>query len=216
VYNGQGGSLQEQNDSLHLVSRLTWPLTLASGQHLEVAAQAYTGRYTVFSSPIAPLGNGDPASPAGTLATGNRPGIRDERVAATLVWYPQPLGFQAEWNAGRGPALNDDQTEVLARSLHGGYVMTMYRLEGPSDGVWFPFLRWNYYHGGYKGQDNAPFSQIDEWELGCEWQVNPHVEFTTALTITDRTNLTAINRADAESYRQFDGQLLRFQFQANY
>jgi hypothetical protein len=29
VYNGQGGSLREQNDSLHLVSRLTLPITFA-------------------------------------------------------------------------------------------------------------------------------------------------------------------------------------------
>ena len=125
---------------------------LANCQHIELGVQAYTGRYTVLSSPISPLGIGDPVRPLGTLETGNRPGIRDERVAGTLVWYPQPLGFQAEWNAGRGPALNDEQTEVIARSLHGGYVMTMYRWEGPREGVWFPFLRWNYFSGGYKAE----------------------------------------------------------------
>lgn len=216
AYNGQGGSLQEQNDDLHFITRLTWPITLANYQHMELGVQAYTGRYTVLSSPISPLGNGGPVRPAGTLETGNRPGLRDERVAGTLVWYPQPLGFQAEWNVGRGPALNDEQNEVVVRSLHGGYVMTMYRLEGPHDGIWFPFVRWNYFSGGYKAERNAPLSHIDEWELGFEWQLNPQMEFVTTYSITDRTNTTAISQADVASYRQFNGQLLRFQFQVNY
>jgi hypothetical protein len=127
AYNGQGGSLLEQNDNLHVVGRLTLPLTLFDGQLMEIGAQAYTGKYTVLSSPISPSGVGVPVRPAGTLETGNRAGLLDQRVGGTFVWYPQPLGFQAEWNVGRGPSLNDDQTEVIARPLNGGYAMTMLR-----------------------------------------------------------------------------------------
>ena len=36
-----------------------------------------------------------------------------------FVYYPQPFGFQAEWNIGRGPALNDQQTAVVVRRLDG-------------------------------------------------------------------------------------------------
>ena len=59
-----------------------------------------------------------------------------------------------------------------------------------------------------------PDVDIDEWEMGVEWQFNPQMEFVTQYTITDRTNTTAL--ATGESYRQFDGQLWRSQFQINY
>ena len=216
AYNGQGGSLLEQNDNLHVVGRLTLPLCLFDGQLFEVGAQAYTGKYTVLSSLISPLGSGTPARPAGTLEMGNAAGILDQRVGGTFVWYPQPLGFQAEWNVGRGPSLNDDQTEVVVRPLKGGYVMTMLRLDDPWGGDLFPFVRWGYFQGGYKPERNSPYSSIDEWELGCEWQINPQMELTAMYTITDRTNTTAINQRDVQSYGQYDGQILRFQFQINY
>jgi hypothetical protein len=216
VYNGQGGSLAEQNDDLHVVSRLTLPMQFANGQFAEVGVQGYTGMYTVLSSQIRPFGIGDPIRPLGTLETGNEAGIRDERVAGTFVWYPQPLGFQAEWNVGRGPGLDPTQTEVIERALYGGYLMTMYRIETPCHGIFFPFLRYNHFTGGYKPERNAPFSLIDEWEMGVEWQLNPQMEFTCVYAITDRTNTTAINEAGVAPYQQFDGQLLRLQFQVNY
>ncbi len=115
AYNGQGGSFQEQNDNMHVVTRLTLPFVFENCQRLEVAMQAYTGLYSVLSSPIRPLGVGPAIRPAGTVEAGNLTGIRDERIAWTGVWYPQPLGFQAEWNIGRGPALNDAQTAVEER-----------------------------------------------------------------------------------------------------
>ena len=216
VYDGQGGSFVEQNDNLHIVSRLTWPIYLASCHHAELGVQAYSGRYTVLSSPISPLGVGAATRPDGTLETGNRRGLQDERVGGTFVWYPEPIGFQAEWNVGRGPALNDAHTEVVVRSLTGGYLMTMMRLEGPRGGIWFPFCRWSYYEGGYKSERNAPYADIDEWELGVEWQATKQVELTSSYLITDRTNTTAINAEDTESYRQFNGQVARFQLQVNY
>jgi hypothetical protein len=214
-YNGQGGSLAEQNDDLHFVARLTLPIHFASGQYMEAGVQGYTGEYVVLSSAISPLGIGAPVRPLGTLETGNR-GIRDERLAGTLVWYPQPLGFQAEWNVGRGPGLNDAQTEVIERSLYGGYAMTMYRYETECRGIFFPFFRYNRFKGGYKAERNAPYSDIEEWELGVEWQFNPQMELTGIYSFTDRTNTTAFSQTGVESYRQFEGDLLRFQFQVNY
>ena len=213
VYNGQGGSFNEQNDNLHLVARLAVPYQFASGQVMEWGLQGYTGKYAVLSSPIRPLGIGAPMRPLGTLETGTNE-ILDQRAAATFVWYPQPLGFQAEWNVGQGPALNDAQTEVIDRPLNGGYLMTTYRYESPCHGVLFPFLRWQYFEGGYKPERNAPYSHIDEWELGLEWQFNPQMELVGQYTFTDRTNTVA--QADGESYRQFVGEIARLQFQINY
>jgi hypothetical protein len=168
----------------------------------------------VLSSPIAPLGIGPAARPAGTLETGDRPGHRDARLAGTLVWYPQPLGFQAEWNVGNGPGLNDEQTAVVERPLYGGYAMVMYRQELRQGGVMFPFARYNLFRGGYKAERNAPFSDIEEWEFGVEWQFNPQMELVVQYTIADRTNTTA--RSSGRSYESFDGHLIRSQFQINY
>jgi hypothetical protein len=213
LYNGQGGSFNEQNDNLHAVVRLTYPFFLPSEQIVELGVQAYTGKYAVLASPIAPLGVGSAVRPLGTLETGSR-GHRDERVAATFVWYPQPLGFQAEWNVGHGPALNDAQTEVVEQDLTGGYAMVMYRHVTEECGTLFPFARWNYFQGGYKSERNAPYSHINEWEFGVEWQFTPQMELTTGYTFTDRTNTTAMSTG--ESYGQFEGEILRMQFQINY
>lgn len=216
TYNGQGGSLQEQNDNLHIVSRLTIPYQFENCQCMEVAIQGYTGKYTVLSSPISPQGFGAADRPFNTLERGGRAGIVDERVAGTFVWYPQPLGFQAEWTVGRGPGLNDVQTAVVERPLYGGYLMSMYRYETACWGTFVPFLRYNHFKGGYKSERNAPFSFVEEWETGVEWQFGKHMELTAQYTLTDRTNTTAINATNVESYEQFRGELARFQFQINY
>jgi hypothetical protein len=191
-------------------------MKFSDGQHAEVGIQGYTGRYVVLGSNIRPLGAGGAAIPIGTLDRGNRRGIQDERIAWTAVWYPQPLGFQTEWTVGRGPALNAAQTEIEERALYGGYAMTMYQIKTECHGIWIPFLRWNYFKGGYKSERNAPMSLVDEWETGFEWQINKQMELTTMCTITDRTNTTAFNQAGVTSYQQFEGSLLRMQFQFNY
>lgn len=201
---------------MHVVSRLTIPYTFADGQMTEFGLQGYYGKYTVLSQPISPLGVGPAVRPLGTLEQGNVPGILDERVGASWIYYPQPLGFQTEWNVGRGPALNEAQTEVIDRPLYGGYAMLLYRYKSQCHGEFWPFFRWGYYEGGYKGEFNSPFSEVSELELGCEWQLNSYVELVSCYTWTERTNTRAINSANTLSYQQFDGDLLRFQLQVRY
>ena len=214
VYNGQGGSFNEQNENLHVVGRVTVPHQLAGGQIVEISVQAYTGNYAVLSSIIDPPGAPVPQRPAGTLETGER-NLLDERVGGTFIWYPQPIGFQVEWNWGDGPALNDAQTEVIVRPLNGGYAMILYKHETDCWGTFFPFVRYQHFHGGYKPERNAPYSVVDEWEVGAEWQISPQMEFTMHYTHTDRTN-TVAQPAPQLSYQQFEGDILRMQFQINY
>jgi Phosphate-selective porin O and P len=216
VYNGQGGSLREQNDTMHFITRLAVPYRSADGQISEFGIQGYTGMYTVLGSAISPLGVGPADRPLGTLEEGDVDGIVDKRLGATYVYYPQPLGFQAEWTVGRGPGLSEDQTFVTDRALYGGYLMSMYRHQTPCHGDYIPFVRWAYFKGGYKSERNAPFSEIDELEAGLEWQINKYVELVGMYTLTDRTNTRALSRADTLSYQQFDGELARFQLQVNY
>ncbi len=237
VYNGQGGSFNEINDDLHVFARLTLPLTFENGQRMEVGIQGYAGEYSVIGSAIDP-----PGAPPGFAATGSPPdgtvsasgvgvstqsgftqpinaakdrdGWNDERLAGSFIWYPQPFGFQTEWTIGRGPALNATQTSIEERALYGGYAMLLYKLDTECWGTFFPFARYSYFKGGYKSERNAPFVNIDEYEFGTEWQINPAAELTLSYLITDRTNTTA--NATAPSYAQFDGQALRLQFQFNY
>jgi len=209
-YNGQGGSFREQNDNIHMVARFLYPGILANGQRYELGMQGYAGEYVVLTSPISPNGVGPAVSPFS-----NRDGTADNRLAWTAVYYPQPLGFQSEWTVGRGPSLDGTQTVVEESSLKGGYVQTMYQIKN-GYGTWFPYARYNYFRGGYKSERNSPATQIDEVELGLEWQIHPAAELTTSYTMTDRTNTIARSQADTLSYGQFQGTLLRFQFQMNY
>jgi hypothetical protein len=217
AYNGQGGSLAEQNDDFHVVARLTLPYQFASGQCMEVGVQGYLGEYATTGTAIDPPGAPGVGIPAGTV---NSPivvrDLQDQRIAGTFVWYPQPIGFQAEWNVGRGPGLDPSQTLVEDRHLYGGYVQTMAKIDTPCWGTFFPFVRYVKYQGGWKPERNSPFSNIAEWETGTEWQINPQMELTTSLLMTDRTNTTAFATAGSTSYAQFEGTVLRFQFQFNY
>lgn len=214
IYSGQGGSLREQNDGVHIASRFAWPFKLASGQIVELAMQGYSGDYVVLGSSISPLGVGPAAVPLGTRDNGGRLGLQDQRLAWTAVYYPQPFGVQLEWTVGRGPALNASQTAVEVQSLSGGYAMIMYQFED-CHGKWTPFSRYSFFDGGYKSATNAPDSYISEFELGIEWEPKPTMRLTTMYTFTDRTSLQALSGGQ-RSYEQFEGQLWRTQFQINY
>ncbi|MBM3982544.1 MAG: porin [Planctomycetes bacterium] len=215
VYQGQGGSQLEQNRNLHLVGRVTWPMVLASGQVVEASLQGYTGETVVAGSPIRRLGTGASFTPAGTQSTDRR-GHRDQRLAGTFVWYPQPFGFQAEWLFGEGPGLTDDQRAVVVRPLHGGYVMAMYKHETHSCGIFTPYCRFQYYDGGYKSVVNAPYGTTKQWDTGVEWQIRKEMELVVEYNFFDNVSLAAIDRANTRSYRNFTGGALRCQFQVNY
>lgn len=210
VYNGQGGSFREQNDNLHVVARLTYPGRLPSGQLYELGMQGYTGDYNVLTSPISPLGAGSVITPFSKPT-----GYSDERLGWSAIYYPQPLGFQAEWTVGTGPTLNERQTAIEEGSIKGGYVQSMYQYKS-NYGILIPFVRYQHFRGGYKTERNAPFASVDDYELGMEWQINSAAELTTMYTFADRTNTVARSQANTLSYGQFAGDILRLQFQFNY
>lgn len=185
-YNGQTLGRQESNNTMYTVARVSYPFKFSDGQFFETGVSAYTGRFDVTKSTTATPTGGE--------------GVRDQRVAAHAVWYPQPLGFQAEYNIGRGPQLNG--TNIDAENLRGGYVQTMYKMDHVFGEAMIPYLRYQYYSGGRKVDTNAPYNNIRETELGVEWQASKAVEFTTAYNWTHRT------RADAN--------IVRMQLQWNY
>jgi hypothetical protein len=196
IYNGQGANRLEANDQFHMVGRVSYPWEFANGQIVEVGGQIQHGRFM-------------PTVDAGIILDGPRDGLADDRFGFSAVLYPQPFGLQAEWNWGRGPSLNADQTRVGVEALNGGYVQAMYRYQS-AYGILFPFVRWQHYEGAMKFERNAPRNSVSETELGLEWQIRPEVELTTMYVMSDRTNVLVA------PYDQVSGDMLRFQLQWNY
>lgn len=211
IYNGQGGSQLDQNKNLHAVTRFTWPFQLESGQAVEMSVQAYAGKKVVDGTLINPLG-GAPDVPTGTDDDGHL----EQRLAGSFIWYPQPWGFQSEWNVGQGPGLNDAQTAVEVRNLQGGYAMALYKLDTACHGIFFPYTRYQYYRGGYRSLPNAPYGTQNRFDLGVEWQIRKELEIVFEYSYLDAVSLTALTDPGAVSYMNFRGSLLRTQLQINY
>lgn len=183
AYSGQGPNRGDTNGSLHTIVRGSYPFKLDNGQIIEPGIQAYTGKFVPRTRPFTIDGSEEETDP-----TFNKDGVRDERVGATFVLYPQPIGIEAEWNVGRSPELSDDRQSINDGFLHGGYVQVSTKVD-TSEGIVFPFVRWQYYDGARKFARNAPHVQLNEWDFGVEWQPIPEFELVAAYTYTvDRTN----------------------------
>lgn len=196
VFNGQTANRPEANNSLHGVARFAYPFALPNGQLLEVGASAYGGNFVV---PTRSTGVTGPSE------------FDDRRVAGTVIWYPKPIGFAAEWTTGEGPEFNPALRRIELQDLDGGYVMLITRVRGPGLQLWFPFVRWHSYDGGKKLEQDARSYRVRELEIGTEWSPMRALELTAQYTIADRRyedNATIGNRQK--------GQLLRLQLQVNY
>lgn len=185
LYSGQTANRLDANNALHSVARLTFPYEFGNGQIVEASLQGYTGIYTVTKS----------------AGVGGLTDVTDRRVAASLIVYPQPIGFQAEYVIGEGPQLNAAQTAVTLESLEGGYILVSYKWDNV-----IPFARWQYYRGGRKHETNSPKQQVYETELGVEWQIFPALELTGMYTFADRTS-------SQSPYVNQYGRLIRLQLQ---
>lgn len=197
IYNGQSANRPEQNDNLHAVARLAWPLQLPSRQFLELAVQGYHGRFVV------------PASQRSAGVTGPLE-FEDERGAVSVILFPQPLGLQLEWNTGVGPEFDPAAATIRRERLEGGYVQTMYRARVGRQTV-IPFARYQSYEGGKKAELDARFYRIRESEFGIEWTPRSNLELTAQYTISDRRYEDGANPNNRQR-----GELLRLQGQISY
>lgn len=207
AYAGQGPNREDLDGDVTLVARLTYPFEFENGQIFEPGIQAYSGRFVPTTSSI-------PVGPDGTDVTPtitHEDGLQDERIAFSAVWYPQPVGFEAEWTFGRGPELSEDMTEVDVGFLHGGYGMLNVKLDSPY-GNFFPFVRWQYFDGARKFAANAPrVQELNELDFGLEYSPFPEVEVAAVYSHTfDRTDTSSF------PYEQFDGDRIGLQVQWNY
>lgn len=199
AYNGQTANRAEQNNTLHVVARFSYPFTIGK-QILEPGIQAYTGNYVL------------PADlRSASVKAANNFEFKDQRVAASLILYPKPFGIQAEYNWGKGPEYNPLKDSIETKNLHGGYITASMRVEGKKNWVFFPFTRVQQYYGGKKHELDARRYEVKEMETGVEWQLNKNFELTTSYVISKRRFEDSKLKTNLQK-----GNYLRLQAQLNF
>ncbi|TDO28904.1 porin [Sediminibacterium goheungense] len=199
AYNGQTANRPEQNDRLHVVTRLTYPMAVGN-QIIEPSIQAYTGKYVVTRD----------QTNIGTKVKQDR-NYLDQRLAGTFVLYPKPFGILAEYTIGKGPEFNPATDSIETRSLHGGYVTLSYMMKNKQQQIFIPFIRGQYYNGGKKHEQDARRHRVKELEIGIEWQPVKQFELVAMYTISSRRYEDFALQNNLQK-----GSLLRLQAQLNF
>lgn len=212
LYNGEGANRGDRNDNQHVVARMTYPWKTESGQYFEAGIQGYTGKYVPTTGAYRAAGN---VSRTPIVAANKEFGYDDHRVGVSFMLYPQPFGLQGEWNWGTTPQLDLATNSIGEADLDGGYLQAMYMAKTRL-GTVIPFVKWQYYDGANKAETNAPANDVNDLELGVEWQFVREVELSAIWHHMQRTNLITGNRAGRPDYQQFEADALRFQVQFNY
>lgn len=198
IYNGQTANKPEANENRHAVARLSYPFEFKN-QIIELGIQGYKGLYTFSSSQ---LSSGVKINDDKTYA--------DDRVAASLIVYPKPFGIQAEYNIGRGPEFDNATDSISTQSLRGGYATVSYKLDY-KDQTFIPFVRYQKYDGGKKHELDARSYNVEETEVGIEWQPAKQFELVVMYTMSERRYEDFVKQDNIQK-----GNLMRIQAQINF
>lgn len=196
IYNGQTANRPELNANKHIVSRFTYPFEIKK-QIIETGIQAYTGKVTLTST-----------SSGVSYATDKL--YDDKRVAGTFVLYPNPFGLLAEYTVGKGPQFDKTIDSITTQNLRGGYVTASYMLNFKNN-ILIPFVRYQVYQGGKKHELDARSYNVEELEIGTEWQMSKFFELVVMYTMSSRRFEDFTNQ---DNYQR--GNLLRIQAQVNF
>lgn len=196
IYNGQTANRPELNANKHIVTRVSYPFEIKK-QIVEAGIQAYTGKVTLVST-----------SSGVNYATDKL--YDDKRVAGTVVLYPKPFGILAEYTIGRGPQFDKTLDSITTQRLHGGYVTASYMLNFKNN-VLIPFVRYQVYQGGKKHELDARSYNVEDLEIGVEWQMSRYFELVMMYTMSSRR---FEDYANQDNYQR--GNLLRIQAQVNF
>jgi len=200
VYNGQTANRPELNNTLHVVSRLSYPIEFGN-QIIEPGVQAYVGKYVIPTE-----------NRSTTVKSIKSFEFNDKRVAGTFILYPKPFGIQAEYNIGNSPQYNPAKDSIEQKNLKGGYATLSYKFKGKKkDEYYFPFTRLQTYDGGKKHELDARSYKVRELEAGVEWQFNKSFELTASYVFSHRK--FEDNKLKVNDQK---GRLLRIQAQVNF
>lgn len=197
LYNGQTTNRPELNNNLHAVARLSYPFHVGK-QVVEPGIQAYAGQFTL---PKELVSNG--------VKTNENLSYTDRRVAATLALYQQPFGILAEYNIGESPTYDEATDSIRVQNLRGGFITASYRT-GLGKGFITPYARYQVYDGAKKHELDARRYDMNELELGLEWQPFKNLEVTLAYVISNR------RYANFNTRYEESGNFMRIQVQTNY
>jgi hypothetical protein len=196
IYNGQTANKPELNSNRHIVTRLSYPFEWKK-QIFEPGIQAYKGDFTLS-----------------TLTSGVKTNLTktylDERVGGTFVLYPKPFGILAEYNVGTGPEFDKLADSITNQRLHGGFITASYKVDFKGQTL-IPFVRYQKYDGGKKHELDARSYEVEELEIGAEWQPNKNFELVVMYTMSSRRYE---DYAKQNNYQR--GNLLRIQAQVNF
>lgn len=207
IYNGQTANRAELNNNLHSVLRATYPFLIGAKQIVELGIQGYTGYFNVSEAKA-------PTTSVAKNSKGNN--FLDQRVAASLIVYPQPFGLMAEYMYGNGPVYKYNGSsalivnEIVSGINEGGYVELMY-MKKIKKMTLTPYARGQYFFGGKKPELDARRYIIKELEMGAEFQIIKQLEFTAAYTISDRVYEDSKNPINHQK-----GNFMRLQLQINF
>ncbi|PWJ39196.1 porin [Sediminitomix flava] len=215
AFNGQTANKKDENDNLHTVVRASYPFQFANDQIMELSVHAYTGKY-VTTSVSEGVGVSD-ASGERIADDANGYNFIDRRVGATFVWYPQPIGFQAEYNYGEGPEYDGATNTIKVQDLHGAYAMVMGKFD-IGHHTFFPFTRYIYYDGGKKFELDARSYEVNDLEIGIEWQPHKAFELVAMYVFADRRYDDSASSFNDGVYtpNYQAGNILRLQAQINF
>ena len=198
AYNGQTANNPELNNDRHYVARISYPF-MYKKQIIEAGIQAYKGDFVLSKS---------------NLSTGVKYvkdlNYLDQRVAASLILYPQPFGIQAEYNIGKGPEFNKVTDSIEVRDLSGGYVTFNVKTHYKNH-LFYPFVRYHQYKGGKKHEKDARSYDVKELEIGLEWEPVKNFELVAMYTISERRYEDFAKQDNLQK-----GNLLRLQAQLNF
>ena len=196
-YNGQTANRPEANNNQHLAARISYPFELNNSQILETSIQGYKGKYVVNTktSGVTTLSNAE---------------YNDDRIAASIIVYPQPFGIQMEYNIGTGPEYDKITNSIQQKNLYGGYIQAMYNVKINKQNL-FPFVKYQTYNGGKKHELDARSYDVNDVEIGLEWQPFKNFELVADYTISSRQYEDAILKNNIQK-----GSLLRLQAQFNF
>ena len=197
LYNGQGGNRAEANDEPHAIARIAFPFQVRT-QYVEIDAYAYKGTYTIASGQRA-------------AGVGGDDDFDDYRVGGSFIVYPQPLGLQAEWAAGRGPQYDAPTNSILDKPVKGGYALVTYALSTHGERRVAAYARAQYFQGSFKTDPDARSSIVHEYEPGIEWAIDSGIELSAAYTFSDR-----FYRDSAAPDNHQKGRFLRLQAQFSF
>jgi hypothetical protein len=198
AYNGQTANSPELNNELHYVTRFSYPFKLKN-QILEMGIQAYSGNFVITKSNLS----------SGVKSKSNL-NYKDQRMAATFVLYPKPFGILAEYNIGEGPRYNKNKDSVELSNLYGGFITMSYFIKKGKHNI-IPYTRFQYYNGGKKTERDARSYEVNETEIGIEWQPSKQLELQAAYTISSRRYEDFVLKNNLQI-----GNLLRLQVQYNF